>query len=127
MRKTNIISLLSVFIFFISASVQGQSAANKETDTKIIQKTDTSFIELIIAVPKLNEKNIYVLTDAINSIEGLRFFMFCPVHSFVLVKYSPNLFPQKEDVIKTLESKDLKLVMYIKQGNFDAVKEMCAN
>ncbi|MFH0865109.1 MAG: hypothetical protein V1904_02870 [Bacteroidota bacterium] len=83
--------------------------------------------ELVIGVPKITEKTLFTLTEAIKTIEGAEYVMFCPEHNLILIKYNPSIFQKKEDVLKAIENKDVKLPMFIKEGTFEGVKDMCGN
>jgi hypothetical protein len=118
MKNTNIILtflLAGIFIFFF---IPAKAQTNE---------TGTAYNELIIGVPKISDKTLEIITEAIKSIEGTEYIMFCPEQKLILIKYNNSIFPNKEDVIKAIENKNISLPMFIKEGTFDGVKELCGN
>lgn len=81
--------------------------------------------ELILGIPKASEKNFSLVTDAIFQVKGIELVQFCPVHQLALIKYDKNTFATKEDVVRALQAKNLSMPMFIKEGSFEDVKDMC--
>ncbi len=103
--------------------------ANAQTETKgTTQINDNSSVsrELILGVPKISEKTLYLLTSTILQIEGLQYETYCPKHKLVLVYYNPKKFVRPEEVVQAINDMDFSLNIMIKNGGFKEAKEMCS-
>jgi hypothetical protein len=96
-------------------------------NTAIAQTTDQNNInkELILGVPKLTNKTLDIVTNAIKQTEGLEFVQYCTSHQLILVRYDEKLFPARENVVRALEAQNVSMTMLIKEGNFEGVMELC--
>jgi hypothetical protein len=109
-----LLPFLGCFLFLIANTAIAQTADQKE-----------NIKELILGIPKVSDKTISMVTDAIRQIEGLEFVRYCPEHKLVLVKYDERSFPKGEDVVSALQKKNISMPMFIKEGGFDSVKDLC--
>jgi hypothetical protein len=76
-----------------------------------------AFSELFIGVPKISNNTLFTFTETINSTEGAEYVMSYPEHRLILIKYENKIHPTKEDIVKTIENKNITFLMYIKEGN----------
>ena len=88
---------------------------------------DNIIQELILGVPKVTEKNLYLLTDIIDRTKGVTYTKYCPKHRLVLLKYNATIYAQKEDVVRAIKSQKFPLTVLLKKGTYnDAFAlEMC--
>ena len=98
-------------------------AQNKKTSTAT--KEDKCTNELIMGVPKVSEKNLFVLTSAIPKIKGIKYVDFCEKDKLLLLKYDKDVYSKQEDVIKAFHEQNIVMPMIIKSGTFEGVKELC--
>lgn len=120
--KSNKILFIFLGLLIFSSSLQAQT---KNKEEKPIE--DKRFVELIIGVPKVSEKNLFVLTETVPKIKGIKYVDFCEKDKLLLLKYDPEIFPKREDIIKAFQAQNIVMPMLIKEGIFKDVEEMCPN
>jgi len=108
---------ITAFLILLSLFSLAQTSDDKE-----LKET---YKELIIGVPKVSEKNLYLITNTINEYKGLQFVMFCPKDCIVLVKYDPRDFEKTGDILDIFKEKNINMPMFIKEGSFKDVIDDC--
>ncbi|HEY1039276.1 MAG TPA: hypothetical protein VGF30_07715 [Bacteroidia bacterium] len=127
--KTTITKISLVLLFFIaSIGVNAQEDAKKkeEQQKQKIEADKRATAELVIGLPKVSEKNLFVITGTTEKISGLVFVQFCEQHKVALFNYDKELFQKPEDVVKAFEERNVIMPMYVKPSSFKEIKEMCA-
>ena len=102
--------------------------ANAQTETKgTTQINDNNSIsgELILGIPKLTDKNLFLITDALTKIKGTQFKQFCAEQRFILVKYNPKIFQSKDEIVQAIQRQNIQMPIFVKEGSFADVMEMC--
>ena len=107
-----------------SGVLQAQTSDN--LDKPAANSLNSKGKELILGIPKLTDKTLYNLTGAIGQISGLKYDTYCPKHNLVLLTFDPTKFNRGEEVIQAIKDNDFNLQMFIKEGNFREVKQMCS-
>lgn len=98
--------------------------AQKDTkETKPAEDRCTK--ELILGVPKVSEKNLFLLTSTSEKIKGIKYIDFCEKDKLLLLKYDLEMYPRPDDVIKAFQSQNIVMPMLVKVGTHESVKEMC--
>jgi len=108
---------LSLFVM-ISFAVNAQEDAAKAAAKKKAETAAKANMELILGLPKVSEKNLFIITETTEKIGGLVFIQFCEGHKLALFKYDQELFPKPTDVIKAFEEKSIRMPMLVKEGKF---------
>lgn len=121
-NKLTIITFSIIWIFVIFSGVL--HAQNTETKSGVIEDAVTPQ-ELVLGIPKLTDKTLFLITGIIQETNGLKYETYCPKHNLILLTYNPKLFIRPEDVVESILGHDLNFQIFIKVGNFDVVKEMC--
>lgn len=109
---------------FVVASVN----VNAQEDAKAKQKAETdkkANAELILGLPKISDKTLFIISETTLKINGLVFVSFCDGHKLAMFKYNNDLFETPEDVIKAFEKENVIMPMLVKQGSFKDVEEIC--
>ena len=119
-NNKNGIFLLSCILLFVFANVQAQT---EKKESKPVQDRCTK--ELIIGVPKVSEKNLFLLTETVPKIKGLKYIDFCEKDKLLLLKYDQEMYQKPEEVIKAFQGQNIVMPMLIKTGTFEDVKEIC--
>jgi len=114
--KIKMIFLLGFFLFALKPA-QAQTISNRQ-DEKCTN-------ELILGVPKVSEKNLFLLTSTAAKIKGLKYIDFCEKDKLLLLKYDPATFTKQEDIIKAFQAQNIVMPMIIKTGTFEGVKNLC--
>lgn len=109
---------------FVAASV----TVNAQEDVKAKLKAESDIkatSELILGLPKISDKTLFIISETTLKINGLVFVSFCDGHKLASFRYDKELFEKPEDVIKAFEKENVIMPMYVKQGNFKDVEEIC--
>lgn len=112
--------ICSLILFFSAGSVQAQ--ADKKENKPVEDKCNQ---ELIIGVPKVSEKNLFLLTETASKTSGMKYIDFCENDKLLLIKYDQEIYPRPDDVIKAFREQHIIMPMLVKEGRFEDVKEMC--
>lgn len=118
------LKIVAVFIFMLPLALWAQQDNNPKNEKAKAAGT-VQMKELVIGMPKINEKNLSLITDVIKQINGLEFYMFCPHHNLVFIRYSSATYTQDADVLTAFTSKDLNMPMFIKKRTFAEAKALC--
>lgn len=97
--------------------------------TKVKQKIENEKMataELILGLPKISDKTLFIISETTLKIDGLVFVGFCDAHKLAMFRYNKEYFSAPEDVIKAFELNNVIMPMFVKQGTFIDVEEMCA-
>lgn len=113
-----------MLFFAASFAVNAQEDA-KANDKKKLESKKAATTELILGLPKISDKNLFIISETTLKIEGLYFVSFCDAHKLAMFKYNKDLFEKPEDVIKAFEKENVFMPMLVKQGDFKGVEEMC--
>lgn len=113
--------LSGIFLFLFAPLLNAQT---EKKDSKVVE--DKCNKELILGVPKVSEKNLFLLTETVPKIKGLKYIDFCEKDKFLLLKYDQEIFLKPEDVIKAFQQQNIVMLMLVKVQTFKDVKEMCA-
>jgi hypothetical protein len=120
--KTSFLILIVSSLFLFSSTIKAQENSQKNTQiTESVSKTG----ELILGIPKLTDKNLFIITGALETIKGTEYIRFCPEQKLVLVKYNTKLFPNEEEVVQAILRQNVQMPMFIKEGTFAEVIDMC--
>jgi len=109
---------------FVAASV----TVNAQEDAKAKQKVEAdkkASAELILGLPKISDKTLFIISETTLKIKGLVFVSFCDGHKLAMFKYNKELFEKPEDVIKAFEKENVFMPMLVKEGSFNGVEEIC--
>lgn len=110
---------------FVAASI----AVNAQEDAKAKLKAESdkrATTELILGLPKISDKTLFIISETTLKINGLVFVSFCDGHKLASFRYDKELFEKPEDVIKAFEKENVFMPMLVKQGSFKEVEEMCS-
>ena len=127
--KTTITKISLVLLFFvvsIGANAQEDAKKKEEQRKQKMESDKLATAELVIGLPKVSEKNLFVITGTTEKIKGLVFVQFCEQHKVALFNYNKELFQKPEDVVKAFEEQNVIMPMYVKPSSFQEIKEMCA-
>jgi hypothetical protein len=116
-NKIKIIFVLLGIFFYILEPAHAQTNNNP--------KEEKCTSELILGVPKVSEKNLFLLTSTVTKIKGLKYIDFCEKDKLLLLKYDPATFTKQEDIIKAFQAQNIVMPMIIKTGTFEGVKDLC--
>jgi hypothetical protein len=119
--KTSFLILIVSSLFLFSSAIKAQENSQKNTQNESVSKTG----ELILGIPKLTDKNLFIITGALEAIKGTEYIRFCPEQKLVLVKYNTKLFPNEEEVLQAILRQNVQMPMFIKEGTFADVMNMC--
>ena len=122
--KKRIYTLIFTIICNLFVFSGGIYAQNNVSENVISKPTKGN--ELIIGIPKMTDKTLYLFTNSIGQINGISYDTYCPKHNLVLLTYNPDLFTEPKDVIEAIQNTDFNLQMLIKEGTFREVKQMCS-
>lgn len=134
MKKSILFILGFILICSLCIHAQEQSREEKEAKEKeLLLKQQTpsfnsvnnSIKELIIGARNVSEKTYPLIIDAIGNVKGVEFYMFCPVHNLFLIRYDLNKFTSDKDILIKINSQIENIPLYIKDGQFINVLEMC--
>jgi hypothetical protein len=81
--------------------------------------------ELLLGLPKISEKTLFIISETSLKIKGLNYVGFCEGHKLGMFKYDQSVFKKPEDVIKAFEKENVFMPMYIKEGGFNDVEDIC--
>lgn len=114
---------LSLIMLFFAASL----ALNAQEDAakRKIESDKRATAELILGIPKISDKTLFIISETSLKIKGLVFVSFCDAHKLASFRYDKELFEKPEDVIKAFEKENVFMPMYVKQGGFKDVEEIC--
>jgi hypothetical protein len=117
MRITGFLSiiLLTGLMLSIATSVQSQTVAG-----------DKKTGELVLGVPKISDKTLPDLKEAITKTKATEFVAYCPSHQLVLVNYDERTFTSKQAVVDAIMIQKIELTLYIKEGGFNEARELCS-
>jgi hypothetical protein len=101
------------------------SLAQDEKSAQLELKDPNAIEEIILGVPKITEKNIFLITETVPKIKGLTYVSFCDAHKLLLLKYDKTVFSKPEMVIRAFEQQKIVIPMLIKTGTFEDVNQMC--
>lgn len=93
--------------------------------SQTVKKTNPVIKELILGVPKATDKNLYFLTDAISHVTGLKYNSFCQKHKLVLLTFDQKIYKGPKEVIDAIKKQKMNMPMFVKEGTFKEVTEMC--
>jgi hypothetical protein len=116
LNKIKIIFLLGIF----AITLKPMYAQNSKTPA-----IDKCTNESILGVPKVSEKNLFLLTSTAAKIKGIKYIDFCEKDKLLLLKYDPAVFAKQEDIIKAFQAQNIMMPMVIKTGTFEGVKDLC--
>lgn len=117
--------LLAVSLFIavsLTVSAQDDAKAKQQAKEEAEKRATT---ELILGLPKISDKTLFIITETAQKINGLIYVNFCEGHKLAMFKYNKELFEKPEDVIKAFEHENVIMPMLIKQGNFNDVVDIC--
>ena len=124
-NKTSLFVLM--FLFSTVTFVNAQDDARIKEQQKIeAEKLAASTNELVLGLPKISDKTLFIISETSLKIKGLTFVSFCEGHKLALFRYSKETFAKPEDVIKAFEKENIIMPMFVKEGNFKDVEEMCS-
>lgn len=112
---------LSLFVA-VSITVNAQEDAKAKLKAESDKRATT---ELILGLPKISDKTLFIISETTLKINGLVFVSFCDGHKLASFRYDKELFEKPEDVIKAFEKENVFMPMFVKQGSFKNVEEMC--
>lgn len=102
---------------------------NAQEDTKAKLKAEAdkrATAELILGLPKISDKTLFIISETTLKIKGLVFVSFCEGHKLASFKYDKEIFATPEDVIKAFEKENVLMPMLVKEGGFKDVEEICS-
>ncbi|MDP2385539.1 MAG: hypothetical protein Q8M29_04150 [Bacteroidota bacterium] len=117
-----ILSLFVVASFAVNAQDDAKAKAKKQKE----ESNKAATAELILGLPKASEKNLFILEEATQKINGLVMVQFCEGHKLGMFRYNKEIFATPEDVIKAFEKENVIMPMLIKEGTFKDLEEMCS-
>lgn len=120
--KSVFLIIIVSYLFLFSSEIKAQADSK---DHATINDANAISGELILGVPKISDKTLSILTSALEKIRGIKYQMFCPEHKLILVKYNPKIFPSGDDVIKAILKQNIQMPMFVKDGTFEGVMEIC--
>ncbi len=111
----NITLAFIVFSFFlISSTINAQTANNSEE----VSSNNLKIGELILGIPKLTDKNLFLITEALKKIKGAQFKQYCLEQRLVLIKYDKKIFSTKDEIIEAIKRQNVQMPMFVKEGTF---------
>jgi len=120
-NKVQIKTILILSLVFATFSVMGQEA----NISLPIDKDKVESAELILGFPKASDKTIDWIIGKIDETNGLKYQYYCEQHKLVLVKYNKKLYATEQNVVDALSRTNLNMPIFIKEGTFESVMEMC--
>ena len=118
--------LLILSLFVVAGfAVNAQDDAKAKTKQKE-ESNKAATAELILGLPKVSEKNLFILEETTLKISGLVMVQFCEGHKLGMFRYNKELFATPEDVIKAFEKENVIMPMLVKEGTFKDLEEMCS-
>lgn len=116
--------LLALSLFFAaSITVNAQEDIAKQKQKAEADKRATA--ELILGLPKISDKTMFIISETTLKINGLVFVSYCDGHKLAMFRYNSDIFETPEAVIKAFEKENVFMPMLVKQGAFKDVEEMC--
>ena len=126
MKTTSIKFRLLTLSLFVTVSFAGNAQDDAKAKAKQEAENKSATAELILGLPKVSEKNLFIIAETAAKIDGLVYVQFCEGHKLGLFRYNKELFRSSEDVIKAFEKENVIMPMLVKQGSFKEIEEMCS-
>lgn len=127
MKSTPIKLRLQLLSLFVAAGFV--AIAQDDISTKAKQKAEAdkaATAELILGLPKVSDKTLFIIEETSQKINGVVFVKFCEGHKLGMFHYNKELFETPEAVVKAFEKENVIMPMLVKTGDFKEVEEMCS-
>jgi hypothetical protein len=119
-NKAFFLIIMAIAFFFINNSANAQTPISTNS---IIQTPTKS--ELILGVPKVTDKNLFLILNAVEQIPGLQYKSYCSAQKLILITYDSSVFNRKTEIIEAITNKGVQMPMFVKEGSFADVNNLC--
>lgn len=126
MKTTSIKFRLLALSLFVTVSFSGNAQDDAKAKAKHETEDKSATAELILGLPKISDKNLFIIIETAAKIDGLVYVQFCEGHKLGMFRYNKELFRSSEDVIKAFEKENVIMPMLEKTGSFKDVEEICS-